>query len=227
MVIEKIINENKPVLALIHSGNSTPDEFKDYIEILKDDFSLWLFTIPGHGKDFESDYEPIRVNAVNFLNELKKETDKCYILARGLGAQIAIAMALEDSNFVKKAVVESPLCVSLGLMTYAFRLKARFYKPDFEAVSKGLCLSKEKHRLMVRDNTSFVLDNRVHECNTSIYVLHAEKDDKALIQSADYICGYFKNSKRGEYPYPHDFGISHFNDVVPDIKAFLLENDEK
>lgn len=227
MVIEKIINNDKPILALIHSGNSTPDEFKDYVELLKNDFSLWLFTVPGHGKDYESSYEPIRYNAVNFLEELKKENKKCYIFGRGLGAQIAIAMALEDSTFVKKIVVESPLCVSLGLMTFAFRLKAKFYKPNYDAVAQGLCLSKGNYNLMVRDNTSFMLDNRVHECNTSVLVLHAEKDDKALIHSADYICGYFKNSKRVKYPYSHDFGISHFEEVIPAIKEFLLEEKEK
>ena len=36
MVIEKIVNDNKPLLVLIHGGNSSPSEWKEYKEALKD-----------------------------------------------------------------------------------------------------------------------------------------------------------------------------------------------
>ena len=225
MVVEKIINENKPLLVLIHGGNSSPSEWKEHVEALKDNFSLWLITIPGHGKDHTSPYEAIRVNAVNFLNEIKKEYNECYVYGRGLGGQIAVAMCLEDGNFVKKAIFESTLCITAGLLTFAFRLNSRLsYRPNIEDVEKGLCLSKQNYALMVRDNTAFALDNRVNECNTSVYVLYSENDDKLISKSADHLCGYFKNSTRAKYQFGHHLGITHFKEIFPSLEEFLLKN---
>lgn len=217
MVIEKIVNDNKPLLVLIHGGNSSPSEWKEYKEALKEHFSLWLFTIPGHGEDSNSQYEAIRTNAVNFLNEIKKEYKECYVYGRGLGAQIAIAMCLEDGDFVKKAVFESALCVTAGIWTLPFRIKSAFYKPTGEN-----SLSKQNYMLMVRDNTAFTLDNRVNECKTNVYVLYSDNDDKLIRSSADVLCGYFKNPTRASYSYGHHLGITNFNDIYPNLLSFLL-----
>ncbi len=222
MVVEKIINENKPLLVLIHGGNSTPSEWKQYVEVFKEYFSLWLITIPGHGKDSSSNYEAIRTNATNFINEIKKEYDECYVYGRGLGGQIAIAMCLEDGNFVKKAIFESTLCVTAGFLSIPFKIKAKLYKPNPEDVINGYFLSKEKFCLMVRDNISFTLDNRVKECESKVYVLYSDNDDKLIVKSADYLCGYFKNSTRAKYSFGHSLGITNFEDVYPNILSFLL-----
>ena len=224
MVIEKIKNDDKPLIVLLHGGNSTASEWDKHVEVLKEHFSIWLFHIPGHGKDKDSRYEPIRYNAENLINEIKKEYDYCYVYGRGLGGQIAISMMLEDGNFIKKAVIENPLCIDMGLMKFPFRMAmTSSYNPSLEAIENGLMLSKDKFKLMVRDNTSFVLDKRIYDSKSKLYVLHAEKVDKFIITSADYLCGIIKDSIRKTYPYDQYLGLTHFDEVFPPILDFLLD----
>ena len=224
MKIERY-DSNKPLLILLHSGNSSEAEWEDGKEKWKENYSLWIPTISGHGKD-EGPYTSIYENAEELLKLVKEQYQEAKIIARGLGAQIAIQMMEMDPKYFTHAILESPLCVPTGLLKWMLSISAKIsYYP------KSGEMEKKKFIRMLKDNSSFLLQESIKDFEGKALIFYSVSEDKLIKKSVQYLEGYMKNSQVLSFPYPHGMGISHRDELLPIWEAFLkdepIQKEEK
>ncbi len=218
----KILNpEKNKILVLIHGGNSSFEEWDEYLEYFQN-YCLYLVSISGHGDDFENDYTSIKENAKSICDFIKNRSDNCYVFGRGLGAQIALEMIQEEPTLIKKVIFESLSCCYLGLLKTPIRISAKLrFKEDEEAVNNKKQLTKAKFKKMVNDNTSFVLDARINNFSNKAYLMYSSNDDKFFKKSADLLKEYIKDIEIKTYTYGHLFGLTYVKEIINDILNFL------
>lgn len=95
-------------LILLHGWKQDVSSFWGLVELLKDDFKLYLVDLPGFGrsdvpkKPFTvSDYSQI---IKKFIEE--KKIKKPIVLGHSLGGRIAIKLASENPNLIDKLILE-------------------------------------------------------------------------------------------------------------------------
>ena len=216
MIIRKIENEN-PLLILIHGGNSSESEWDDVINDLSKNYSLWIPTLSGHGQD-EGPYTSIYDNASSLLEEAKKHYVHAKVIARGLGAQVAIRMMEYDKDFLTHVILESPLCIKTGLLKWMLLFNAKIsYEP------KEGQMEKKKFISMLKDNSSFILQQSIVEFNGEVLIMYASGEDKLISKSASYLDEYLMHSKILSLPYQHNMGLSHRDELLSYWLKFLRD----
>lgn len=217
MKIRKIEN-GLPLLILIHGGNSSPKEWDDAIEDLSKDYSLWIPTLSGHGDD-EGPYTSIYDNALTLLNEAKESYEHGKVIARGLGGQVALRMMEYDQDFLTHVVLESTLCIRTGYLKWMLVMNAKLFYEQKEGQ-----MDKKNFIRMIKDNSSFVLQQSIVDFQGKVLAMYAKGEDKLMAKSASYIDEYVVNSTILSLPYQHGMGVSHREEILEYWKKFL--NDE-
>lgn len=224
MKIKELINqESKINLVLIHGGNSTYNEWDEYVKYFETIYNLYLVSISGHGDAFDEEYSSINQNAMEIINYFKeKKNSNIFLFGRGLGGQIALSIIEQEPNLVSKVILESVSCVSLSYLKYPLYFSmCHNYKEDKDAIEQKLRMPKYKFKKMIKDNTNFVLDVRINAFKGEALILYSENDDKFFQKSAVLLKSNVQNSTIKSYNLCHLFGLVHFCDIIKDINEFL------
>lgn len=118
------VNNNKPLIFLLHGFMGNMNEFDEAIKLLAEDFSYLIIDLPGHGKtevlggDEYYKIEPTAQAIINLLDELK--IDKCHLIGYSMGGRLALYLTLNFPERFIKVVLES---ASPGLATEIERLE--------------------------------------------------------------------------------------------------------
>ncbi len=214
----KKIESDKPLLILLHGGNSSGEEWNDLIDTFKEDYSLWIPTFSGHGHD-ENGYTSIYENAEELYHLAKEKYSSVKVIGRGLGGQVALRMMEFDKDFISHVILESCLCVPTGLLKWmlVFNAKVSYYPKEGQ-------MNKKNFIKMIKDNSSFMLQQSIVDFEGKALILYASDEDKLMKKSASYLKEYLKNSKLIELPYGHGMGLTHRDELLEYWKPFL--NDE-
>lgn len=222
----KIINDLNPkTLILIHSGNSSIEEWNEFIDKEKENYRLILISISGHGDDRENQYTSIEQNAQEICSMVKeKGYYNCFIYGRGLGGQIALSMIENAPELFSKIILESTICEPSSFIRKLFQISAiRSYKPTDKEIEEKGKLSIEKFKYMTKDSTKFSIDSRINGYSGKCLSLYSSFDDKLFKKSSLFLSNYVQNTTIKSYSLPHYFGIYNLNDIILDIDKFLRE----
>lgn len=139
-------------LIMLHGWGMDVSTFWPILDLLKDDFTLWLIDLPGFGrsekpkKAFNSlDYADI---VAEFINTQKLERPN--LLGHSLGGKIAIRLASKKGGFINKLILVSSAGIkpkqTLAKSFYLILSKVFNLIPDFFNLKERLRLNFYKSR---------------------------------------------------------------------------------
>lgn len=110
----KRIIENAPVgVLVIHGITSSPNHFRDLIDLIPDRFSVHALLLDGHGKtvkDFsKTSMKKWETQVSHAVEELSRDHREIYILAHSLGTLLSIEQAVKNKKITRMFLLDSPL----------------------------------------------------------------------------------------------------------------------
>jgi pimeloyl-ACP methyl ester carboxylesterase len=123
MYYEQYGDSKNPTIVFLH-GAMTYQSFARQQE-LSDSFHLIFYTLPGHGNDYQRDFD--RNTAISEVAGLISGLNKksVHIVGFSLGAQLALSMLDNYSDLIDKAVIISPLIDSTEIENKILSINTR------------------------------------------------------------------------------------------------------
>ena len=135
--IKKIVNGADTAFLFIHGILGTPNHFKDFVQEVPEEYSVYNLLLDGHGKgvkEFSHTSMSIWKRQIeNTVNELLKTHKYITIIAHSMGTLFALQQATEKPEQIKGLfLLASPLKIGIKFKMFSNSTKLYFnrIKPD-------------------------------------------------------------------------------------------------
>lgn len=212
-----------PDLILLHGWKQDVSTWWGVVDLLKDDFKIWLVDLPGFGRS-DSPIKPWTVSdyADTIAEFIKKQNiKKPILLGHSLGGNVSIKLASQYANLISKLILEDSSglrkksiikqnlfmfmakIVKYGLPNFLNlkeRLRVKFYT-SIGSDYLGAGELKETFQNMVDED----LSSDAKKISTDTLILWGEQDREVPLQKGKQLYHLIRNSRVEVFE-----GIGHF-----------------
>lgn len=238
---------NSRIIVLLHGGGLSWWNYREAVEMLKDEFRIIIPVLDGHAGS-DRHFTTIKNNAEDIIAFINNNLGGSVFMMGGLslGGQILLEILSRKSDICKYAIIESAMAVpskltnkligpALGCSYPLIRQKwfaklqfrqLRIKENLFEDYYRDTCaVTKEDMIAFLRANTSYRISDKIRECSAVIHIYYGQKETKEIRRSAKVISDLLPSAKLIGLPgmYHADFSINHPADYVRAIKSLCEE----
>lgn len=245
MIVKEFGEIDKDTLILLHGGGLSWWNYKDEIELLKNDFHIVVPILDGHsGSDryFTSTEE----NSDEIIKYIDEKFDGKVKLISGLslGGQILVDILSKRENICEYAIIESTLVIPMKItnklikpsiqISYGLISKKWFAKIQskslkiredlFEDYYKDTCnITKENLISFMKSNSNYKLKPSFSNNNAEILIIVGQKEQKVMKKSAELLHKNAKNSKLEvlEGYYHGEFSLNNSKEYINKIYELI------
>ena len=110
---KRIVPGSDTAVLFIHGIAGTPNHFRDFVDLVPEELSVYNMLLDGHGKgvvDFsKTSMKRWEDQVETAINELSETHEKLYIAAHSMGTLFAIEQAVKNPKITKLFLLAAPL----------------------------------------------------------------------------------------------------------------------
>lgn len=202
---KRIVNNSEKAVLFIHGILGTPNHFKDFVDIVPQNFSVLNILLDGHGKtvkDFSKTSMKKWKNQVNeAVSMLSSTHNEIYIVAHSLGCLLAIDQVIKNPKIKKLFLLSVPLKVRIKPKLISNSLKVYLgvnepHNPQLMAARERYGVGEDKNpfnyigwvpRFLELFSEIRKQRNRITLLNTDITAYISLKDEMVSTRSKTYL----------------------------------------
>lgn len=143
---KRIVDDASAGILLIHGITSTPNHFRDLIDLIPQDLSIHALLLDGHGKnvkDFsKTSMKKWEAQVAQAVEDMARSHQKIYILAHSLGTLLSIEQAVKNPKITGMFLLASPLRIFVKPCMVPMALRfSRGTVPSDDPVAEGFAQS--------------------------------------------------------------------------------------
>jgi len=237
--------ENQDVIMLLHGGGLSWWNYQDVALKLQADYHVILPILDGHAGS-DRNFTTIRDNAIEIISFINQEFKGKVLMIGGvsLWAQILLEILSIRGDICRYVIIESALCEPssftqstikpvmdscYGLIQKKWFAKLQFKylkirQELFEDYYRDTCVIEKSDMIaFLQENAMYSLNESLKECSANIHIFVAEKENYAVIKSAEKIQEMIQGSSLEILPdlYHGEFSINCGSDYVKKILEII------
>lgn len=238
MTIKEFGTENKDTVILLHGGGLSWWNYRDEIELLKNQFHVIVPILDGHSES-DCDFTSIEDNAARVIDYIDHHFNGKVKMIGGLslGGQILLEILSMRSNICDYAIIESALAIPMPAtykliepsmkLSYGLIQKKWFSKLQFKSLkirdnlfddyfSDTRKITRENYIAFMKCNSAYRASQRLSACQAKALIVVGSKERPIMKKSAKIIRDLIPNSELVTLKdYFHgDLSINHANEYA-------------
>lgn len=209
-----------PKVMLIHGGGNSKWMFEKAAEVISHEYKVILLELDGHGGEYKNTYVSTKDEAEKIVDYLD---DNCNgelyaIVGVSLGAQIALEVLGKKSKQIKKAYIESGIClpkpVMADMMSWKWMIRCMNKMYDWMWLVKLSCksygwsvenaeqIAADAKRLSVESNLNlygtyfrYYLPESLQDTTAEVILLYGSKEKGMMKKDVTYANTFIKGSR--------------------------------
>lgn len=232
--------ENAPKIMLIHGGGNSKWMFEKVAELLGDTYRVILPELDGHGEEYKNTYISTKEEAEKIVAYLE---DKCngslYAIAGvSLGAQIAMEVLAKKPRQIKKAYIESGICLPkpalAKMMSWKWMIKLMIKAYDWKWMVRLSCksygwsvafadrIAEDAKRLSIESNLNlyqtylhYDMPESLHDTTADVLLSYGSKEKGIMKKDVSFAHTFIKASRMEELK-----GYNHCGMILSDPDTY-------